>query len=92
MFSSIMKTKTRPGDYLAILGAGGGLGHMYIPDPAFRNSKLCFLIKNISCRGIQIAAKKGLRVIAIDRYVKCRVEHLQLLVKQTNLAVPPKRR
>ncbi|KAJ5143756.1 uncharacterized protein N7515_002543 [Penicillium bovifimosum] len=44
MYSSIMKTKTRPGDYLAILGAGGGLGHM----------------------GIQIAAKKGLKVIAID--------------------------
>ncbi|KAJ9486914.1 hypothetical protein VN97_g6414 [Penicillium thymicola] len=44
MYSSIMKTKTRPGDYLAILGAGGGLGHM----------------------GIQIATKKGLKVIAID--------------------------
>ncbi|KGO76990.1 Polyketide synthase, enoylreductase [Penicillium italicum] len=44
MYSSIMKTKTRPGDYLAILGAGGGLGHM----------------------GIQIAAKRGLKVIAID--------------------------
>ncbi|KAJ5571143.1 hypothetical protein N7535_004803 [Penicillium sp. DV-2018c] len=44
MYSSIMKTKTRPGDYLAILGAGGGLGHM----------------------GIQIAVKKGLKVIAID--------------------------
>jgi D-arabinose 1-dehydrogenase-like Zn-dependent alcohol dehydrogenase len=29
MYSSIMKTKTRPGNYLAILGAGGGLGHMY---------------------------------------------------------------
>ncbi|KAJ6012040.1 hypothetical protein N7522_002395 [Penicillium canescens] len=44
MYSSIMKTKTRPGNYLAILGAGGGLGHM----------------------GIQIAARKGLKVIAID--------------------------
>ncbi|KAJ5787497.1 hypothetical protein N7457_002487 [Penicillium paradoxum] len=44
MYSSIIKTKTRPGDYLAILGAGGGLGHM----------------------GIQIAAKKGIKVIAID--------------------------
>ena len=29
MYSSIKKTKTRPGDWLAILGAGGGLGHMY---------------------------------------------------------------
>lgn len=29
MYSSIIKTKTRPGDWLAILGAGGGLGHMY---------------------------------------------------------------
>ncbi|KAJ5363093.1 hypothetical protein N7541_003937 [Penicillium brevicompactum] len=44
MYSSIMKTKTRPGDYLVIVGAGGGLGHM----------------------GIQIAVKKGLKVIAID--------------------------
>ncbi|GFF56603.1 putative alcohol dehydrogenase [Aspergillus lentulus] len=44
MYSSIMKTKTRPGDWIVILGAGGGLGHM----------------------GIQIAAKKGLKVIAID--------------------------
>lgn len=30
MYSSIMKTKTRPGDWLVILGAGGGLGHMYV--------------------------------------------------------------
>ncbi|GFF30615.1 alcohol dehydrogenase [Aspergillus udagawae] len=44
MYSSIMKTKTRPGDWIVILGAGGGLGHM----------------------GIQIAVKKGLKVIAID--------------------------
>ncbi|OJJ76468.1 hypothetical protein ASPBRDRAFT_38931 [Aspergillus brasiliensis CBS 101740] len=44
MYSSIMKTKTRPGDWIVLPGAGGGLGHM----------------------GIQIAAKKGLKVIAID--------------------------
>ncbi|KAJ9285927.1 hypothetical protein DTO021C3_6488 [Paecilomyces variotii] len=43
-YSSIMKTKTGPGDWLVLLGAGGGLGHM----------------------GIQIAVKKGLKVIAID--------------------------
>lgn len=28
MYSSIMKTKTRPGDWLVLPGAGGGLGHM----------------------------------------------------------------
>lgn len=28
-----------------------------------------FSDEDISCRGIQIAAKKGLKVIAIDRYV-----------------------
>ncbi|KAL4818931.1 hypothetical protein BDW67DRAFT_173828 [Aspergillus spinulosporus] len=44
MYSSIMKTKTRPGDWIVLPGAGGGLGHM----------------------GVQIAVKKGLRVIAID--------------------------
>jgi hypothetical protein len=33
MYSSIMKTKTRPGNFLAILGAGGGLGHMYDSEP-----------------------------------------------------------
>ncbi|KAJ5640868.1 Alcohol dehydrogenase 1 [Penicillium herquei] len=44
MYSSIKKSKARPGDWLAIIGAGGGLGHM----------------------GIQIAAKKGIKVIAID--------------------------
>ncbi|PWY72025.1 alcohol dehydrogenase [Aspergillus eucalypticola CBS 122712] len=44
MYSSIMKTKSRPGDWIVLPGAGGGLGHM----------------------GVQIAAKKGLRVIAID--------------------------
>ncbi|BDD56070.1 hypothetical protein MAP00_001548 [Monascus purpureus] len=44
MYSSIMKTKTQPGDWLVIPGAGGGLGHM----------------------GVQIAVKKGLKVIAID--------------------------
>lgn len=31
MYSSIMKTKLRQGDWLAIIGAGGGLGHMYMP-------------------------------------------------------------
>jgi D-arabinose 1-dehydrogenase-like Zn-dependent alcohol dehydrogenase len=30
MYSSIMKTKPRPGDWIAILGAGGGLGHMCV--------------------------------------------------------------
>ncbi|OJZ91742.1 hypothetical protein ASPFODRAFT_55423 [Aspergillus luchuensis CBS 106.47] len=44
MYSSIMKTKTRPGDWIVLPGAGGGLGHM----------------------GVQIAAKKGLKVISID--------------------------
>ncbi|KAJ6013850.1 Alcohol dehydrogenase 1 [Penicillium herquei] len=44
MYSSIKKSKARPGDWLAIIGAGGGLGHM----------------------GIQIAAKKGINVLAID--------------------------
>jgi D-arabinose 1-dehydrogenase-like Zn-dependent alcohol dehydrogenase len=42
MYSSIMKTKTRPGDYLAILGAGGGLGHMYSPNPGSSNGSLVF--------------------------------------------------
>ncbi|KAJ5176016.1 Alcohol dehydrogenase 1 [Penicillium canariense] len=45
MYSSIKKTKARPGDWIVILGAGGGLGHM----------------------GVQIAAKKGLRVLAVDK-------------------------
>ncbi|RAK92996.1 alcohol dehydrogenase [Aspergillus costaricaensis CBS 115574] len=44
MYSSIMKTKIRSGDWIVLPGAGGGLGHM----------------------GVQIAAKKGLKVIAID--------------------------
>ncbi|OGM43179.1 alcohol dehydrogenase [Aspergillus bombycis] len=44
MYSSIMKTRTRPGDWIVLPGAGGGLGHM----------------------GVQIAARKGLKVIAID--------------------------
>ncbi|KAL6234600.1 hypothetical protein BDW75DRAFT_211761 [Aspergillus navahoensis] len=44
MYSSILKTRTRPGDWIVLPGAGGGLGHM----------------------GVQIAVKKGLRVIAID--------------------------
>ncbi|KAL5047266.1 hypothetical protein BDW71DRAFT_214164 [Aspergillus fruticulosus] len=30
MYSSIMKTKTRPGDWIVLPGAGGGLGHMGI--------------------------------------------------------------
>ncbi|OJJ46728.1 hypothetical protein ASPZODRAFT_16479 [Penicilliopsis zonata CBS 506.65] len=44
MYSSIMKTRTRPGDWIVLPGAGGGLGHM----------------------GVQIAVKKGLKVIAVD--------------------------
>ena len=30
MYSSILKTKTRPGDWIVLPGAGGGLGHMYV--------------------------------------------------------------
>ena len=66
MYSSIMKTKTRPGDYLAIIGAGGGLGHMYVH--TMHKAMKILLSNNSSCRGIQIAVKKGLKVVAIDRY------------------------
>ncbi|CAI7667504.1 unnamed protein product [Penicillium pancosmium] len=59
MFSSIMKTKPRPGDWIVILGAGGGLGHM----------------------GVQIAAKKGLNVLAIDKGEKKRELCLSLGAK-----------
>jgi propanol-preferring alcohol dehydrogenase len=69
-----MKTKTRPGDSLAILGAGGGLGHMYIPYSAFDGWTL-FSNEDTSHRGIQIAVKKGLKVIAIDRYLTFQFEH-----------------
>lgn len=63
MYSSIMKTKTRPGDWIAILGAGGGLGHMYGKSHRpQRQWTIDFIL-----RGIQIAVKKGLKVIAIDR-------------------------
>lgn len=30
MYSSIMKTRTRPGDWIVLPGAGGGLGHMFV--------------------------------------------------------------
>lgn len=30
MYSSILKTKTNPGDWIALVGAGGGLGHMLV--------------------------------------------------------------
>ena len=30
MYSAIAKAKLRPGDWLAIPGAGGGLGHLYV--------------------------------------------------------------
>lgn len=66
MYSSIKKTKARPGDSIVILGAGGGLGHMYV---LFLGIILfLWLILPIS-RGVQIAAKKGLKVLAIDKYV-----------------------
>lgn len=39
MYSSIMKTKPRPGDWLAILGAGGGLGHMGVQIAAKKRTK-----------------------------------------------------
>ncbi|ETN41076.1 uncharacterized protein HMPREF1541_03011 [Cyphellophora europaea CBS 101466] len=44
MYSSISKANLKPGDWLVLPGAGGGLGHL----------------------GVQIAAKKGYRVIAVD--------------------------
>ncbi|ETI25800.1 hypothetical protein G647_02574 [Cladophialophora carrionii CBS 160.54] len=44
LYSAIAKARLRPGDWLVIPGAGGGLGHI----------------------GVQIAAKRGYKVIAID--------------------------
>jgi len=44
IYSAIAKTRARPGDWIVLPGAGGGLGHI----------------------GVQIAAKKGYKVIAID--------------------------
>ena len=67
MYSSIKKTKARPGNWIAILGAGGGLGHMY---DLTLNRVLFILLILFYFRGIQIAAKKGLRVLAIDKYVR----------------------
>lgn len=64
MYSSIMKTKTQPGDWLVIPGAGGGLGHMYVQLCEYLSS---FWANNVLFRGVQIAVKKGLKVIAIDR-------------------------
>lgn len=32
MYSSIAKTRLSPGEWLAIPGAGGGLGHMYVQE------------------------------------------------------------
>lgn len=39
MYSSIMKTRTRPGDWLVLPGAGGGLGHMYVFDNHIGSAK-----------------------------------------------------
>ena len=44
MYSAIKKMRLKPGQWLAMIGAGGGLGHL----------------------GVQIAKRRGLRVIAID--------------------------
>ncbi|KIW83635.1 hypothetical protein Z517_02881 [Fonsecaea pedrosoi CBS 271.37] len=44
MYSAVAKARVRPGDWVLIPGAGGGLGHI----------------------GVQIAAKRGYKVIAID--------------------------
>ncbi|KAH0831547.1 Alcohol dehydrogenase 1 [Fonsecaea pedrosoi] len=44
MYSAVAKARLRPGDWVLIPGAGGGLGHI----------------------GVQIAAKRGYKVIAID--------------------------
>lgn len=78
MYSSIMKTNSRPGDWIAILGAGGGLGHMYdhiFLEPGFFIPVLMFHVT----RGVQIAAKKGLRVLAIDKYALLWQQSLPLL-------------
>jgi hypothetical protein len=45
MYSSIKKTKARPGDSIVILGAGGGLGHMYDLDFDYR----LFPVAYIAC-------------------------------------------
>lgn len=74
MYSSIMKTRTRPGDWLVLPGAGGGLGHMYVFNHHIYSAKHemtwygTALAHTLAFRGVQIAVKKGLKVIAIDRY------------------------
>ena len=50
MYSAIKKTNLKEGDWLALPGAGGGLGHL----------------------GLQLAKKKGFKVIAIDSGVEKR--------------------
>lgn len=64
MYSAIAKARLQPGDWLVIPGAGGGLGHL--SDTAL--SSVCRVIFKAltSDRGVQIAAKRGYRVIAID--------------------------
>ncbi|KIW92080.1 uncharacterized protein Z519_07064 [Cladophialophora bantiana CBS 173.52] len=44
MYSALAKARLRPGDWVVLPGAGGGLGHL----------------------GVQIAAKRGYKVIAVD--------------------------
>lgn len=64
MYSAIAKARLQPGDWLVIPGAGGGLGHLSVNTP----SSVCRVIFKVitSDRGVQIAAKRGYKVIAID--------------------------
>lgn len=66
MYSAIAKTKLRLGDWLVLPGAGGGLGHML----AFRLSTYLPLSLSLTIHsGLQIAVKRGFKVIAVDRYL-----------------------
>ncbi|KAJ5881687.1 Alcohol dehydrogenase superfamily zinc-type [Penicillium soppii] len=53
MYSSIMKTKTRPGDYVAIIGAGGGLGHMGIQIAVKKDLKVFAIDRTIQSGDIK---------------------------------------
>jgi propanol-preferring alcohol dehydrogenase len=63
MYSSIVKTKTRPGDYLAIIGAGGGLGHMYIYTTS--QAKTYWLLKILHVGESKLLSRKVSRLLQL---------------------------
>jgi D-arabinose 1-dehydrogenase-like Zn-dependent alcohol dehydrogenase len=86
-YSALAKANLKQGDYVVVPGAGGGLGHLYVPQLCTdcTGSSLIPLTRTTThfadtASAVQIAKKKGYKVIAVDRFVSHLLKQSELML------------